>query len=112
KDIIIVKGQNIYPCDIEMVLRKHPKISQAAVLGIPNKMRGEIVGTAVVLKEGSAATEQEIKKFCLESLADYKVPKQIVFLDSLPLMEGGEIDKESIRRELPVLAPSPGVVIP
>ncbi|MEK7354298.1 MAG: AMP-binding protein, partial [Chloroflexota bacterium] len=112
KDIIIVKGQNIHPADIEAVLYQHPQVAEAAVIGIPDEMRGEVVGAVVSLKAGAAATEQDIKRLCLERLASYKVPKQIFFLDSLPRTSFGTIDKESIRRLLSIPSPVLRVVIP
>ncbi|MFC1940644.1 class I adenylate-forming enzyme family protein [Chloroflexota bacterium] len=100
KDTIIVKGQNIYPGDIESVLSTHPEVVEAAVIGIPDALRGEIVGAAIRLKEGAAATEQEIKRFCLERIASYKAPKQVMFLDSLPRTATGQIDREGLRKRL------------
>ncbi|MBA7640048.1 Long-chain-fatty-acid--CoA ligase [subsurface metagenome] len=111
KDIIIVKGQNIHPSDVESVLYKHPKVSEAVVIGIPDRMRGEVVGAVIGIMEGEIVTEQEIKRFCLEHLADYKVPKQIIFLDSLPRTVTGKIDKESIRHQLSIPALFSGVAI-
>lgn len=97
KETIIVKGQNIYPSDVESVLRTHPKVTEAAVLGIPDKLRGEVVGAVISLKEGEVTTEQEIRQFCLEHIANYKVPKQVIFLDSLPKTATGKIDRESLQ---------------
>ena len=100
KDMIIAKGQNVYPSDIETVLLGYPKVSDAAVTGIPDEMRGEVVGVAVVLKAGETATEQEIKNFCLEHLANFKVPKHVIFLDSLPRADDGKINKQVIKKHL------------
>ncbi len=97
KETIIVKGQNIYPSDIESVLYTHPKVAEVAAVGVPDKLRGEVVGAAISLKEGEAATEQEIKRFCLERIINYKIPKQIIFLNSLPRTATGKINKESLR---------------
>lgn len=102
KDMIIVKGQNIYTSDIEIVLQTHPKVAEAAVLGIPDDMRGEIVGAVVSLKAGEKATEQELRGFCVENLINYKVPKKIVLIDSLPKNADGKIDKEGIRSRLSI----------
>ncbi|MBI4283328.1 MAG: AMP-binding protein [Chloroflexi bacterium] len=102
KETIIVKGQNIHPGDVESVLYSHPKVAEAVVLGIPDEMRGEVVGAIVSLKKGKVATELEIKQFCLERIASYKVPKQVIFLDSLPKTASAEIDKESIRARLSI----------
>lgn len=102
KETIIVKGQNIHPGDIERVLYTHPKVAEAAVIGIPDEMRGEVVGAVISLKEGKVATELEIKQFCLERIASYKVPKQVIFLDSLPKTTSAKIDKASIREHLSI----------
>ncbi|MFC2006134.1 class I adenylate-forming enzyme family protein [Chloroflexota bacterium] len=102
KDTIIVKGQNIYPSDIESVLYTHPKVADAAVLGIPDEMRGEVVGAVISLKLGKVATEQEIKRFCIKRIANHKVPKQVIFVDSLPRTATGKLDKESIRNHLAI----------
>jgi long-chain acyl-CoA synthetase len=98
KDIIIVKGQNVYPSDIEEVLYTHPKVAEAAVVGIPDEIRGETIKAFISLKEGEVAAEQEIKRFCLERLANYKVPKEVIFTGSLPKTAAGRIDKQSLIR--------------
>jgi long-chain acyl-CoA synthetase len=98
KEMIIAKGQNIYPSDIEEVLSTYPKIAEAAVVGIPDKLRGEVVRAVISLKAGETATEQEIKRFCLERIANYKVPRQIIFLDSLPKTATGEVRKEDLKK--------------
>ncbi len=105
KDMIIVKGQNIWPGDIEEVLRLHPKVLEAVALGIPDAMRGEVVGAAVRLKPGESATEWELKQLCLENLANYKVPKQVIFRESFPRATDGKIDKAQLRQQLEI----PGV---
>ncbi|MFC1983530.1 class I adenylate-forming enzyme family protein [Chloroflexota bacterium] len=97
KEIIIAKGQNIYPSDIEDVLYTHPKVAEAAVVGIPDNLRGEVARAVISLKVGETATEQEIKRFCLERIANYKVPKQVIFLDSLPKTAAGKIRKEDLK---------------
>jgi long-chain acyl-CoA synthetase len=99
KPMIISKGQNIYPSDIEVVLSSHPKVAEVAVVGIPDDMRGEVVGAAIRLKVGEMATEQQIKKFCLERMANYKVPKQVIILDSLP-RDDGKISKRGLKEYL------------
>ena len=98
REMIIAKGQNIYPSDIEDVLYTYPKVAEAAVVGIPNELRGEVVRAVISLKEGETATEQEIKRFCLERIANYKVPRQIIILDSLPKTTTGKIRKEDLKK--------------
>lgn len=99
KDMLIAKGQNIYPSDIEQVLTSHPRVAEAAVVGVPDELRGEVPRAFIRLKGGEVATEQEIKKFCLERLANYKVPKELIFADSLPKTAEGKIDKKSLREK-------------
>jgi long-chain acyl-CoA synthetase len=84
KDVIIAKGQNIYPSDIEYVLAGHPKVAEVRVVGVSDEQRGEIPRAIIWLKPGQLATEPEIKKFCLERLANYKVPRQVIFTNSSP----------------------------
>ncbi len=96
KDMIIAKGQNIYPSDIELVLATHPKVAEVAVVGIRDEVRGETPRAFIRLRAGEVATEPEMKKFCLERLANYKVPREIIFTDSLPKTADGRIDKKSL----------------
>ncbi|UCG54191.1 MAG: AMP-binding protein [Dehalococcoidia bacterium] len=98
KDMIITKGQNIYPSDIEEVLLDHPAIADAAIIGIPDEIRGEVVGAVIVLEKNEIAKEQEIKNFCLKNLANFKIPKRVIFLDSLPITDDGRVDKRAIRK--------------
>jgi len=98
KEMIIAKGQNIYPSDIEDVLYTYPKVAEAAVVGIPDELRGELIRAVISLRAGKTATEWEIKQFCLERLANYKVPKQVIFLDSLPKTATGKIRKEDLKK--------------
>jgi len=111
KGTIIVKGQNIYPGDVERVLAMHPKVAEAVAIGIPDEMRGEIVGAVISLEAGEVATEPEIKHFCLERLANYKVPKRVIFWDYLPKTANGEIDQKAIREHLAIPSLFPEKVI-
>ncbi|HAV42765.1 TPA: long-chain fatty acid--CoA ligase [bacterium] len=89
--ILSASGFNVYPREIEEVLYTHPKIKEAAVVGIPSEERGEVIKAFIVLKE--SATEEEIKDFCKERLAKYKVPEIIEFKDSLPKSIIGKVLK-------------------
>ncbi len=97
KELIIRKGQNIHPGDIEAVLSTHPKVAEVAVVGIHDEIRGESVRACIRLKAGVVATEEEISHFCRQHMADYKLPKQIIFLDSLPKTATGKIHKEELK---------------
>jgi len=99
KEMIIASGYNIYPREIEEVLYRHPKIKEAAVVGIPSGYRGETVKAYIVLKEGETATDDEIKQYCRENLARYKVPEIIEFRDELPRSAVGKVLKRVLLEE-------------
>jgi acyl-CoA synthetase (AMP-forming)/AMP-acid ligase II len=100
KDMIIRGGENIYCVEVENVLYAFPKTLEAAVVGVPDRIFGEQVKAYVVLKEGESASEEEIRAFCAEHLARYKVPKFVEFLESaLPRNPGGKVRKDLLRRD-------------
>lgn len=99
KEMIIASGYNIYPREIEEVLYKHPKIKEAAVVGIPSGYRGETVKAYIVLKEGETATEEEIIAYCRKNLARYKVPEIIEFRKELPKSAVGKVLKRVLLEE-------------
>jgi len=82
--MIILKGQNIFPGDIEEVLAAHPKIAEVRVIGVIDIVRGETVKALVRLKSGETATEQEIRQYCQGRMADYKLPREVEFVDTIP----------------------------
>jgi len=82
--MLILKGQNIFPGDIEEVLATHPKIAEARVMGVIDIIRGETVKALIRLKPGEKATEQEIRQYCQGRMADYKLPREIAFVDVIP----------------------------
>ena len=99
KDMIISGGLNIYPAEVERVLYEHPAVSQCAVIGVPNDRWGEEVKAFVVLREGQDATEDEIIRFCKDSMASYKKPRSVEFLDELPRNPQGKILKRVLREK-------------
>jgi long-chain acyl-CoA synthetase len=99
KDMIIRGGENIYCIEVENALYSHPKVLEAAVVGVPDKIFGEQVKAVLVLKPGETATADEIREFCLNHLADYKVPKFITFMEVLPRNPGGKVVKAKLREE-------------
>jgi long-chain acyl-CoA synthetase len=98
-DMIIRGGENIYPREIDEVLYQHPAIAVAATIGVPDQLYGEEVAAFVVLKEGEKATEEEVKDFCLERLADYKCPKTIRIVAEIPKGPTGKLLKRELSRE-------------
>ena len=97
KDIIICSGFNVYPRDVEEVLFTHPKIVEACVFGVPDPKRGETVKASIVLKPGETLTAEEVIAYCRESLAPYKVPSQVEFLDVLPRTTVGKADRKALQ---------------
>ncbi|MDH4045159.1 MAG: long-chain fatty acid--CoA ligase [Gemmatimonadota bacterium] len=84
KDLIIVSGYNVYPDEVDQVLFAHPKVLEAATIGIPDPQKGERIKSFVVLQPGQQATTAELLEYCRKELAPYKVPKEIAFLSELP----------------------------
>jgi long-chain acyl-CoA synthetase len=99
KDLIIAGGYNIYPREVEEALRAHPAVEDAAVVGVPDPYRGETVKAFVQLRQGAAATPEELDRHCRARLAPYKVPRQYVFRDSLPRSAVGKVLYRVLREE-------------
>ena len=99
KDLIIASGYNIVPREVEEVLFMHPKVLEAAVVGVPDAKRGETVKAYVVLKPGQQATADEIRSFCKANLAPYKVPVLIEFCAELPKTQVGKVLRRMLKRE-------------
>lgn len=97
KDMIISGGYNVYPRDIDEVLYEHPKILEAASIGIPHEKRGEAVKAFVVLKEGQQMTEREVIDYCDTKLAKYKLPIAVEFRQELPKSNVGKILRKDLR---------------
>ena len=96
KDMILVSGFNVFPNEIENVVSEHPKILEAAAIGIPNKDSGEVVKLFVV-RAGESLTEAEVLAYCKENLTGYKCPKEIIFLEELPKSNVGKILRKDLR---------------
>ena len=99
KEMVNVRGLNVYPREIEEVLYQDSRIKEAAVVGIPDAHKGEVPKGFVVLKDGAAATEHEIIQYLRERLAAYKIPKYIEFRASLPKNSTGKILKRLLQEE-------------
>ncbi|MBS1786361.1 MAG: long-chain-fatty-acid--CoA ligase [Acidobacteria bacterium] len=97
KDLIISGGENISSIEVEGMLYKHPKVLEAACIGIPDEKWGEVPAALVVLKSGERATEDDIIAFCRENLAHYKCPKSVSFIEALPRTATGKIQKNLLR---------------
>jgi acyl-CoA synthetase (AMP-forming)/AMP-acid ligase II len=101
KDMIIRGGVNIYPQEIESVLLNHPRIAEAAVIGAPSREFDEEV--AAFVKANGPLDEAEVKAYCKQSLAPYKVPRHVFFVEDFNLNSSGKILKAELVRALPTL---------
>ena len=93
KYMIVTAGYNIYPKEVENVLYNHPAILEAGVIGIPDKVKGDIPKAYIVLQGDQKPTEKEIIDYCRQTLAAYKVPRIVEFVDALPQTASGKIKK-------------------
>lgn len=97
KDMINRGGEKIYSLEVENVICDNPKVLEVAVVGVPDRVMGEVVKACIALKPGAKATEEEIKRFCAGRLADYKVPKFVEFMETLPRNPAGKVNKPELR---------------
>jgi acyl-CoA synthetase (AMP-forming)/AMP-acid ligase II len=100
KDMIISGGENIYSIEVEAVLFEHPQVLDAAIIGLPDEVWGEAVCAVVVPRPGEVIDEQELKNFCRQKLAGYKIPRTIFLEAELPRNASGKILKYQLRQSL------------
>ena len=96
KEMIIVGGENVYPREVEAVLEDHPAVHDAAVIGQPDASRGEVVVAFVTLSEGKQAAEIELRDFCRDRIAGYKIPRRVIIAQDLPRGPTGKIHKRKL----------------
>jgi len=97
KDMINRGGEKIYCLEVENVLCENSKILEVAVVGVPDPVMNEAVKACIALKPGETATGDEIRQFCAQRLADYKVPKHVEFMEQLPRNPAGKVIKPELR---------------
>jgi fatty-acyl-CoA synthase len=97
KDMIISGGENVYPLEVEQVLSSHPSVSEAAVIGLPHSKWGEEVVAFVSTIQKEGISLEDLKGYCANTLAKYKVPKRFYFLSELPKTHVGKIDKKALK---------------
>jgi long-chain acyl-CoA synthetase len=97
KDLIIVSGFNVYPAEVEDVLLLHPAVDACAVVGVPHPHTGESVKAYVALAPGQFVEEDSLIAFCAEHLARYKCPEKVMFVDELPMGNGGKVLRRALR---------------
>ncbi len=99
KDMVIRGGENVYPREIEEFLYRHPKIQDVQVIGVPDDRYGEEICAWVKLRGGENATDEEIRAFCRDQIAHYKIPRYIKFVDAFPMTVTGKIQKFIMREQ-------------
>jgi long-chain acyl-CoA synthetase len=97
RDMIKVSGQIVFSAEVEEAIHKHPLVREVGVIGAQDALRGETVKAFVVLKEGGRLSEQELKQFCRQHLAHFKLPHSIVFTEDLPKTPSGKVDKALLK---------------
>ncbi|NIM94681.1 MAG: AMP-binding protein [Anaerolineales bacterium] len=102
KDMFISGGENVYPVEIEKALYTHPDVHMCAVIGVDHPKWGEVGKAFVVLNPGAALTEDELLAFLSDRLASFKVPKNVVFVDNLPISGAGKILKRELKERYDV----------
>src|SRR5215831_2145861 len=96
KDLIISAGENIYPREIEDILSQHPKVKEVAIIGVKDEVRGEVPKAFVIARDGVDVEEKELRSYCREHLANYKVPKYFEIVQDLPRTPTGKILKRML----------------
>jgi fatty-acyl-CoA synthase len=99
KDMVIRGGENIYPREVEEFLYRHPKILDVQCVGVPDAKYGEELCACIILRPGAEATADEVRAFCRDQIAYYKVPRHIVFVTSFPMTITGKIQKYLLREQ-------------
>src|SRR5262249_40303948 len=99
-DMVISGGVNIYPWEIEQRLHEHPAVHEAAVVGAPDPEWGESLVAFIVLRPGQSVTGEELGAFVKEALADYKRPRQFLFVDALPRTVTGKVLKRELKQRV------------
>lgn len=96
-DLIISGGENVYPAEVEAVLRAHPAVADAAVVGLPDAHWGQRVAAAVVVRPGQQLSAEELLRFCEARLARYKLPRELRFVAELPRNAAGKVLRHALR---------------
>ncbi|MEW6666653.1 MAG: AMP-binding protein [Thermodesulfobacteriota bacterium] len=100
-DLIISSGFNVYPGQVEEVLMRHPKVKDAAVLGVSDPIRGQAVLAVIVTREGMAENREEILAYCRDNMPDHRVPKAVLFRKEIPRDPAGKLLRRVLKSEIP-----------
>jgi len=99
KDLIMPGGENVSPAEVENFIFEHPAVKDVQVIGVPNERLGEAVMAYVILKQEGDCTEQEIIDFCKSRMANFKVPKFVIFVDGFPMTSTGKVQKFKLKEQ-------------
>jgi O-succinylbenzoic acid--CoA ligase len=99
-DLIVTGGENVYPAEVEAVLRRHPAVADVCVAALPDAEWGQRVAAAVLLAPQVTASRRQLTDFCRQHLAGYKIPRFIQFVDALPQTASGKIRRDVVQRQL------------
>jgi long-chain acyl-CoA synthetase len=99
--MFVCGGENIYPGEVEKMLEKHPGIHQAAVIPVPDELKGHKPVAFVVKANGAAIDEQAVKSYALANAPAYQHPRRVFFVDEMPLAGTNKIDKRVLARQIP-----------
>jgi fatty-acyl-CoA synthase len=93
KELIITGGNNVYPAEVEALLERHPAVKGAQVVGVPDKLKGEVIMAYIVPKASTKCTQEEIQVFCKERTSNYKIPQFVRFVEGFPISAAGKVLK-------------------
>ena len=97
KELIKPGGENVYPAEVEKVIKENPSVKEVAVIGVPDEQWGEAIKAVCVLKEGESLTESHLIQFVASKIARFKKPKYVAFVSNLPKAEDGSINREKVK---------------
>ncbi len=98
--MIISHGFNVYPGQIEELLKEHPAVRDAAVVGVDDQLRGQAIVAVVALKEGALVKKDELKAYCKDRLPDYRLPKSILIREVIPRDPAGKLLRRVLRQDI------------
>jgi long-chain acyl-CoA synthetase len=97
KEMIKVSGYSVFPEEVEAILIKHPAVAQAAVIGVPDPHKGEVVRAFIVLRPGQQVSAEDLLQWSRENMASYKAPREVRFIDALPATGAGKVLRRLLR---------------
>ena len=96
---MVIRGENIFPREVEEFLRWHPRVADIYVVGVPDAFFGEELLAVVHLREGEEVTEQELREFCKGKISHQKIPRYFQFVDAYPMTASGKVQKFVLREQ-------------